>query len=1206
MASDRRQQPPSGPPRRPLRPSTELRSTQIPDDEGTLYKPHPALVLALIAAAIVIFLMLVGFVLTFALRPGRHGGGEAFTDVQISLPSPEIEDFDAKRRATLAAFRAPAPTYPAAEVAGIEQFLSRFVAASTSEDASAFHDLINHRRMFEQVKRSGILLSLTQRANASGAEDVRNALETTLWFRRFRIAEVTAGTAPEEVIVYLHGWRDDDYGEPMRFWLAREGLSWKAFDWERLRLGMRRSTTMALQTAPTMLPQHRALSNIQQQTWQFERLVQEGNREEANPFLQQAQLAVGVVDASLEADQARVIVADALLRNQQNAEAFALYKAVRSPERVPGAWYGQAICLYSASRAERALDEINRFEQAVGPGPLVHRLRADLLTMLKRPEATEEWMKVRQVDSQADVLESLAIALAPDQLDRLAEFLDRTEDPSSRAETLLSHYRIQNHFAVVKWLADYIESHHPDSARAFAAQAMVSAAELDYDGAMRLMKQAMDATNDEEKRTEYVTKYRTYGWSAGKELELLETAETPKEVFTQFVSSSASEYEEDAVQSSPRLKRFIAKYLEKAPDDPEAHYAQGEMFQQDEKLAEAEAAFQKATLKADPDLEERIMGRLRSLAIAQGKTLQQYRASPTSDKFVELAEQLRWTRHTKQLAELVDAHRMNVPNDPSLLQYDALVAQRQGRFNDAYLRYRSLMQQVDPETQEPVADVNDPMLRAAWLEAAVAAGRLREVYEDAQPPGSTFEEVASRLRMINDWSGLQQILALHGQRFPGDPQLAEYQLTLDEHLGHHAAVVLAYQASGRHLQLTNRGGYYERPVPERYFRSLLLLNRKAEAIDYARECDVRLLSDFVPALGLIAADDVDGLLKYLAGHASPRQLVPRLYTHAELGRELRTPRFRKLRDTWPPNITITGTEKRSVVLTSKAWMPQLDEVQQFASKALGVATVEPLPPPPPTVLSGDRFSPRPKDDAARRERPTRFLVTHPHGRLLLTFSPTPYIPEKNRTDLSHPAQRILEGHHAWIGVADLRSSIGGSDDQSRLHGTMLAALLPHDGVGLYSENWVRLVPSDEELLAGLQTTGLTEALFQGKRLEYLFPPVEHEVSESDFDAEKDAYLVTSRLKSLAEAYQQRKESDRFRIQVAVETAHAREILWSTVLEVEPQEWGGYQFQITPETASRLDPHLTPGEPFEVHSSSITDYEYTHDGKVQRASDPQQE
>jgi tetratricopeptide (TPR) repeat protein len=1164
-------------------------------------------VLALIAAALVVFLMLVGFALTYLLRPDRRGGIEAFTDVQIPLPAPEIEDFDAKHRATLAAFRAPAPTYPAAEVAGIEQFLARLVAASTNEDASEFHDLINHRRMFEQVKRSGILQSLTQRANESGAQDVRNALETTLWFRRFRIAEVTAGATSEEVVVYLHGWRDDDYGEPMRLWLARDGLSWKVFDWERLRLGLRRSTTMALQTAPTMLPQHRSLSNIQQQSWQFERLVQEGNREEANAILQQAQLTVGVVDSSLEADQARVIVADALLRNQQNAEAFALYKAVRSPERVPGSWYGQAICLYSASRAERALEEINRFEQAVGPVPLVHRLRADLLTMLKRPEATEEWMKVRQVDPQADVLESLAIALAPDQLDRLAEFLDRAEDPASRAEALLSHYRIQSRFPIVKWLADYVESHHPDSARAYAAQATVSAAELDYDGAMRLMKQAIAETNDDEKRTEYVSRYRNYGWSAGKELELLETAEAPKEVFTQFVSSSASEYEEDAVQSSSRLKRFVQKYLEKAPDDPDAHYALGEMFQQDEKLPEAEAAFQKATLKADPDLEERIMERLQSLAIAEGKTLQQYRASPTSEKFVELAEQLRWTTRTKQLAELVDAHRMTVPNDPSLLIYDALVAQRQGRFNDAYLRYRSLLQQVDPETQEPVADVNDATLRAGWLEAAAAAGRLREVYEDTQPPGSTFEEVASRLRMTNDWSGLQQILALHGLRFPGDPQLAEHQLTLDEHLGNHAAVVLAFQSSGRHLQPTNRNYYYDRPVPERYFRSLLLMNRKAEAIDYARECDVRLLSDIVPALGLIAAEDVDGLLKYLWGHASPRHLVPRLYAHTELGRALRTPLFRKLRDTWPPNITITGSEKRSVVLTSKAWMPQVEEVQQFASKALGVATVEQLPQNPPTVLAGGRFSPPPKDATApRRQPPTQFLVSHPHGRLLITFSPAPYIPEKNQADLSIPAQRILEGHHAWIGVADLRSPTGGSDDQSRLHGTMLADLLPHDGVGLYSESWVRLVPADDELLAGLKTTGLTETLFQGKRIEYLFSPLDHEETESGFDAEKDANLVTSRIKSLAEAYERRKEGDRFRTQVAVETAHAREILWSTILGVEAQEWGGYQFRITPETASRLDPHLAPGEPFEVHSSSITDYEYTHDGKVQRASDPHQE
>lgn len=1210
MADDRRQKPPGGPPRRPLPACVERPCPLVPDEDSTLYAPNPVFILVMIAFGAVVCLMLLGFVLTAFLGSGRPGGAEALNDTPIPVPAAEVEDVEAKHRTVVAAFRAPAPTWPAAELAAIEQSLSRFIAAVTSEDANEFHDQINHRRMFAQVKRSGVPTSLTQRANDSGAQNVRSALELPQGFRRFRIADVSAGTEPEEVVVCLHVWREDDFAEPMRFWLAREGLGWKVFDWERLRIGLRRSTLVALQISPAMSPPHRALANIVQQTNQFDRLFREGNREQAYLALQQAQQGLNAIGPSIEADQARVTVADALLRTGQTVEAYALYKAVQSPEQVPGAVYGQAVCLYSASRAGRALVEINRFEQMLGPGPLVHRLRAELLTSLKRrSEASEEWIKVRQVDPEASVLESLAIALGPDQLDRLAEFLDRTTEPAAAAEALLVHYRIQNHFPIQKWLADYIESQHPDSARAFAAQATVSAAENDFEGAMRLMKQAIAATSDDEQRTGYVTRSRGYAWSAGKEQELLEGAEQAKEVFQQFVSDPEDRYEEREVAGSPRLRSFVQKFLERFPNDPDANFALGEMLQQEEKLPEAEVAFRKAAANAEPELEASITQRLQSIAIAQGKAIEQYRAAPSSEKFLELAEPLRWTTNTRYLADLVVAHRTNFPTDPSLRVYEAIVARNEGRFEDAYVIYRSMVHEVDPDTGQPLANPHDPTFRAGWLEAAAAAGRLREVYEEADPPGSAFNEVASQLRTNNDWSGLQQIIALHGQRSPGDPQIMDYQMFLDEGRGNHGAVVQTLQTTGRHLQSQNWQQYYGRIDTDRYFHSLLLLNRKAEAIDYARECDVRLLSDVIPALGLVAAEDVDALLAYVAGHSAPRNLVPRLYSDVELGRSLRTPAFRKFREVWPPRLATAAPDKRSIVLTSEVWMPPLAEFERLASKALGVAQVETLPQAQSTVISGGRFVRPPKDDAATRPiSMNRFLVSHPHGKLLITFSAAPYVPEKNRTHLGLVSRRLLEGHRAWIGVADIRSSTTSQNEQSRLHGTMLASLLTHGGVGLYSENWTRLIPAGDQLISQLQADGLTEALFQGKRIEYLYSAIEQESdeAESEEDAEKEAALVTARIKSLAEAFGRRKESDRFRLQTMVTTGHATEAFWSTVTAVEAQEWGGYQFLVTLESASRLDPDLTPGEPFEIFSHAITDYEYTVDGKTHRASDQEQE
>lgn len=1219
MAGDRFQDSHGGADRRPVR--TGARAWSEEGDPSADDAPSPNLVVWMILGGAVGLALMIGMFI-YGVHIKRWPDAKfpvAASDVPLPLPPPDVEDPERKTREILAAFRAPTPTAGADDVESATRFLNDLFAVLNGEEKDGFAALIDHEQVFERIKRSGGLTSLTERMDEAGVPNVRRILEPPSGWKRFRLMELTVAPDGDSAVAWLNVWMSDGSFEPMRFWLTRANAGWRAADWEWLTTGERISTTLALQfNPPGGSGRHQPYLNARTRDLEYFQHVKEQRYVEANAALDRAVAEVRTLDDSLPSDQARLVVADALSRANRMTESYEIHRTIRSPDQVPGTWHGRALCLRSAGRAERALDDLGRLERALGPGPLVHPLRGELLLSLgRRQAAADEWIKACRTDpGNPQHLAPLAQCLSDDESERLVEFVERTEDPTQTAANVMADYRIVSRPATLRKLADFIEAKRPGSALSLSAQAGVRSAESDAAGAFELMKRAVDAAAEGDERTRMVQSYYRHAWQAKKELELLAKADDPKEVFKHLSEFFSEDYDDEPVAIGSRGRKLVAAFREKAPDDSLGLFVHGRVLQEDKKDAEAETFYRLALAGADAELTERIQAQLRELSVRQGRILEKYRESPTHEVFVELATRLRWSNRTSELEALVAARRDGSPNDEALPLFEAVVAQQKGRYAEAYDRFRSLSVNVKPEVAAALEKIPNSHVQYAWLESAVLAGKILDYYDDAQPPGSEFDTVAQRLRSQNDWRRLAQLVATHRQRFPNDPGPNEWQLIVDSKTGNHLAVVQAMLATGKHLSLDGRTGsgpfrYSQGSAQDLYFRSLVRLDRLDDALDFAELCEDRLIGDQVPTYGLIVAGDADRLLRYYAGLSSPRYLLSRAYLDEEFGPRLESAAFLKFREANPPDVPWNPAGARVVLLLKTPWNPEAAELERSLAPHLGRAAVTKYQLPPKKSFRKSAEG----DEAAQAETTekgeqtseatsvTHFLVDNGRGRWLLSVHPSAYLSEESREALPDPMRSLQAEGRGWLAVAELPLSPGRSAECKLDSGKLLTSLLSDRTLAVYSENWARLSPVTDEFRRDLQSVGLVESLFDEQRLQYLQPEIISSAGKSENAAEVDDETKPfyELQREFHDAFERRKEGDRFRVQTTLLVGTAYEAAWFEVSRLEPQSWGGWTLIGKVETTPQLAPRMSPEETYAVNAYRVTDYEYPVDGAIRRGS-----
>ena len=196
--------------------------------------------------------------------------------------------------------------------------------------------------------------------------------------------------------------------------------------------------------------------------------------------------------------------------------------------------------------------------------------------------------------------------------------------------------------------------------------------------------------------------------------------------------------------------------------------------------------------------------------------------SDDAEIFRELANNCRFNDDAQGLQALLKTRRTDVPDEPWLGYYTAVLLQLK-RQPEAALR------SLDGRTKTEDEDLENA-LQAFRLQLLLELGRWREAYDER--PDEAFSQVASHLRGRRDWAALSELCELHRQRNPDDSELLwlGVESAAGQNDDQRVVQLLTPWPEGKF-----EGEYRASQMRRRLVRSLLRLGRDDEARQRAAE-----------------------------------------------------------------------------------------------------------------------------------------------------------------------------------------------------------------------------------------------------------------------------------------------------------------------------------------------------------------------------------
>jgi hypothetical protein len=187
------------------------------------------------------------------------GGAVAVWQVaqQRALPPLQTETTAQKYAEASAAY-----THPDAEsdpgLRRIHEFFIRLGKARASGDATAIMDCYDLDRQIAEAERLGYF-KLTPRDRPGFMTGFRRGysgkvaqLGTSMAWRRFDFCHVRFLPGGREAVVYVRELRKSGYEVKFRYWVRREGSTWRIYDAEELLSGVRETTQVGKAVADTI------------------------------------------------------------------------------------------------------------------------------------------------------------------------------------------------------------------------------------------------------------------------------------------------------------------------------------------------------------------------------------------------------------------------------------------------------------------------------------------------------------------------------------------------------------------------------------------------------------------------------------------------------------------------------------------------------------------------------------------------------------------------------------------------------------------------------------------------------------------------------------------------------------------------------------------------------------------------------------------
>jgi hypothetical protein len=1038
--------------------------------------------------------------------------------------------------------------------------------------------------MAAQVKRHSETPYLDTYDRQSLLAGIREKTESPIVCVRYSLSHVELSPSGKEARLHVFFWAEDGSIYEYRLWIVRADRGWRLYDWEHVPFGMRKSADWALSFA------HEGEHGLEEVYAAFDDIaaadarLAEWDHDQAEASLRQA---AGRRVLPEYKNFVALSIAYTWSRAGRSHEFLEACRKVSEPRDVPGALYGQALAWQQLGQHQRSLEMAQRYETAIGGGPLAAELQATSLTALRRfDEAAAQWQKLLAHDREnTTALLALAGVLSDDQTDVLRQRVLRCSSPADTAVTLAESLVYRENSPTLSAMLAVVAELEPQSPRHLGLQAMIASHEGRTEQAAALYLEAY-GRDDEEQRERWHNEFVDVFISAGQWEEAYRRAPDSAAAFEQLAGAySSGDYD----FPRPVFARIVAAHRAAHPDDPWGAYYQADLLIDDEQHDEAIDLLRGALAKRneagsaddggdgeDSYLDGALNDRLADALIAIGRHLEAYRSyEPRDEAFSAIADRCRWREQPAALREVIAEHRRAQPSDPWLVFYEALLQMLDKRHDLAEALLARCGTTADDEALRSRS-------RSERISNAIAAGNLLALYEQLDDPEGDLQEIAALLRGRENWGDLSRLIDAAGKRGVSEEALAAQELELYWARGDYQGIADRFFPEGLPRGAL-RADWRGEGLRDKLLRSLLRLGRLDDAEALAQRWE-RELGKTLPLL-LVAVKRGDAeqiaqrLEDYVATEGAAR--LDRLYLDEDVGDILLREDFRQLRLKHPPGVFYPAMAGQIVLLLRAA--PALDEaaLRELLSRGLQAdAELEQLP----------------RDLGATAVR--SFVLRSGGRRVLIAWQSAAYMTRETTTEYKfedHSLRDALQSHAAWLEVAGIDA--GNKDAASALARSVASLLLPEcKPLAVSVSSPGRLLPADRaaDLLAD---DDFAAAAADAGEAAWLY----FEAAEAD-PAYDWAERARRRLREFQQAFQERREGQTFLLRTDRQFSATREELWVVVDRIERDAGGDKSYVGTFRDGSHVDPRIKAGEPVRLNRYNVSDWRIVEGEQVIQGSD----
>jgi hypothetical protein len=658
----------------------------------------------------------------------------------------------------------------ATERRSIDAMLRRLEACVAAQDEAGFRELVDFDRLLKRVELTGCLVGWTSFDKRSLKTQLKASADLEPFWAKITLAgTVVPSDDPNTRVVYAYcGESDNQDSTEDRFWICRDGDSWKIYDWERLDFGLSESRSWSLYVKYAGTSEIAGFERWGNLLGEADALTNSGDVAAAEEKLRSAEIQ----SSPAEFDGFRwVATGYRWMALGKMSEAERCYRAVTEPIETPGALYGLMTCTRWKAPAV-SLKYAEDYENAVGPTVDLLETKARLLESAGRNnDAASEWKKLLRLrPAHTSALAELFLALPTNDKADFERELERLDEPAAAAAQIATTIGYRDYPGLLL-LAEYLERAAPQTAGTHYVAGLAKQLDGQHAAAAESFRHAFEKETDEAKRNSYINSYVEAMAADGQVIAAWQSVPDPKSAFETLVYA----YDEDEIQLTDEEYRQLVKlYREHYPDDLVGLYREAELTIREERFEDAaELLRSTATGVRTEDDEEAeahrasLAGFLATALYKLGKVEDAYsNVGERKERFSQLANLAIADKRWDDLRWLVEAHRAHSPDDPRIHYAEGRLAAQEKRWDDAVRHFRTGRAATQDEKWiflQPLAD------------AYIKSGRWSEFFATSDDPGEDFDSLARRFVADRNWNALQRLIGEHRQNSPLDHRVAEYQ-----------------------------------------------------------------------------------------------------------------------------------------------------------------------------------------------------------------------------------------------------------------------------------------------------------------------------------------------------------------------------------------------------------------------------------------------